>query len=106
MESKIHLPQAGDEAFAEAKDLCGQCKYFELSHGQAQMTAQQFVARLVQEQDWKVEHLCSPLNQLGICGAADAGTGGDQTITGTMHVGCDQFRPKNGGFSLRKAAEL
>ena len=106
MKSQIHLPTLGDASFLEVKNLCGACAYFERTHGQQQMEAQRFLERLVREQDWKVEHLCSPVNHLGICGAADAGTGGDQMITGAMHMGCDQFRPDNGRFSLRKAAKL
>jgi len=104
--SEIHLPTVEERRMAASGNVCGECKYFELAEGQKQMEAQRFVERLVREQEWKVEHLCSPTNALGLCGAADAGTGGDQTITGRMHMACDQFRQDQGSFSLRKAAKL
>lgn len=81
----------------ERFNTCGQCRYFERAHGQAEMKAQRFVERLVREEHWQTRHLVSPLNELGICGAHSAGTGGEeQCLTGTMHKACDQYRPNLG----------
>jgi hypothetical protein len=85
--------------------VCGGCKYFEHTHGQAEIQAQKFVERLVREENWQVKHLCSPVNQLGICGAHDSGAGGEQTLTGTMHKACDQYRPNHGRLSLVRRSE-
>jgi hypothetical protein len=86
----------------ETKETCGECRYFELAEGRRLMEAQRFVERLVQEEGWQVKHLCSPLNDLGICGAHSSGAaGGVESITGRMHKSCDQFR--RGDFvSLRR----
>lgn len=80
----------------QAHDVCGTCKYFEHGHGQHEIDKQQFIERLVKEDNWQVEHLCSPVNELGVCGAHDSGAGGDQMITGTIHKACDQYRPNKG----------
>ena len=91
------------EMLSEHYTTCGQCKYFEHRHGQAEMKAQKFVERLVREDNWQTKHLVSPLNELGICGAHSAGTGSeDQMLTGTMHKSCDQFRLRKGQLSTRR----
>ncbi len=91
------------EMMTETFRACGQCKYFEHSHGQSEIKAQRFVERLVREDHWQVRHLASPLNELGVCGAHSAGVGGEQQmITGTMHKACDQFRAKRGLVTLRR----
>lgn len=91
------------EMMTETFKACGECKYFEHTHGQSEMHAQKFVERLVREDNWQVRHLASPLNELGICGAHSSGTGNDeQVLTGTMHKACDQWRPKLGLISLRR----
>lgn len=86
----------------ETKETCGECRYFEVAEGKRLMDAQRFVERLVQEEGWQVKHLCSPLNDLGICGAHSSGVaGGVESLTGRMHKACDQFR--RGDFvSLRR----
>jgi len=89
------------EMLTETFTTCGQCRYFEHSHGQAQMKAQRFVERLVREENWQTRHLVSPLNELGLCGAHSSGNGAEeQCLTGTMHKSCDQFRPSRGKLSL------
>jgi hypothetical protein len=89
----------------ETYDTCGTCKYFELAQGQAQIKSQKLLQRLVREENWQVKHLCSPVNELGICGAHDSGRGGDQTLTGTMHRACDQYRPDRGKVSAARRGE-
>ncbi len=98
-----------DEMSAAERDMltttyntCGQCKFFELAEGQAQIVAQQFVERLVREENWQAKHLASPLNQLGMCGAYSSGSGGDQMLTGTMVKCCEQWREDKGLVSLRR----
>lgn len=104
-DSPVVAPDMSDAKLLEsAHNVCGTCKYFELIEGQKLMEAQKFVERLVREDKWRVHHLASPLNQLGICGAA-SNPGGDETITGKMTKACDQWRDAKGGFSLRKRLE-
>jgi hypothetical protein len=94
------------EMLTETYKTCGQCRYFEKAHGQAEMVRQRFVERLVREDNWQVRHLVSPLNELGVCGAHDSGKGGEQMLTGTMHKACDQWRPNAGKLSLvRKSTD-
>ncbi len=97
-ESLIVTP--GDRELAAIQlegKVCGGCKYFELDHGQKLMKDQRFLERLVHEEEWQVRHLCSPVNQLGVCGAHLGGSRSDDgMITGTLHKGCDQWRPENG----------
>jgi hypothetical protein len=81
--------------------VCGECSYLALAHGQKLMVAQKFVERLVREESWQVKHLASPLNDLGVCGAHTSGAAGEnETITGRMHMACDQFRPNKGLVSI------
>ncbi len=87
---------------SETYDTCGGCKYFEKAHGQEQIKAQRFLERLVREENWQVKHLCSPVNELGVCGAHDSGRGGEQMLTGAMHRACDQFRPDQGKLRVVK----
>ncbi len=86
----------------QAHNVCGTCKYFEHAHGQQQIKAQQFVERLVKEENWQTKHLVSPLNELGICGAHDSGSNAEQMITGTMHKACDQYGPSNNRLRVVK----
>ena len=90
----------------ETFDTCGTCKYFEHDHGQAQIASQRFIERLTREEDWQVKHLCSPVNELGVCGAHDSGRNSDQMITGTMHRACDQYRPDNGKISRARRGKF
>lgn len=94
------------EQVSERFDVCGECRYFELIHGQRLMKATRFVERLVREENWQTKHLCSPLNELGVCGAYSSGrSGSSEQITGKMHKACDQFRQSRGRFSLVKPRE-
>lgn len=87
----------------ETKNLCGECKHFELAEGQRLMEAQRFVERLVREQEWKLHHLCSPANQLGLCGQSTSGAPGENvTITGRITKACDHFKPNNGLISISR----
>lgn len=80
--------------------VCGQCKYFDHSEGQKRMIRERFAEQLVIEHGWKLHHLGSSIEQLGICGAYEAGetTSGTriQLITGPLHAGCDQYIPAAG----------
>lgn len=81
----------------ETNEVCGECEHFELAVGQKLMDATRFVERLVQEENWQVKHLASPLNDLGICGQYSSGAaGGNETITGRMHKACDAFKRSRG----------
>lgn len=91
---RIILP-GQDDLDAIGTNICGTCKYFSLAEGQKRMQAQRFVEVLVREHKWKLHHLCSPLNQLGLCGAHESGErGGESLITGSQHKACDHYRPK------------
>jgi hypothetical protein len=82
--------------------VCGECKHFELGHGQAAMAAQKFIPKLVREYEWKYEHFfLSPSNEMGLCGER-----GD-TLTGVMHAACPHFTPHNGKLKREaKTSEL
>jgi hypothetical protein len=81
---------------------CGECKHFELGHGQAQMAAQEFMPKLVRDYEWKLQHaFLSPSNEMGLCGNDDI------TLTGVLHAACEHFRPHNGKIKREaKASEL
>jgi hypothetical protein len=75
--------------------VCGNCKYFSLHEGQKQIETQRFIAQLVKEHKWKVKYLGAPPETLGDCGAHRSGSAGDDiTLTGPLHMACDQFREK------------
>lgn len=97
-ESTVITPGQEEMALVQLEGkTCGTCKYFSRAEGQRLMEAQRFVERLVREEKWKVHHLCSPLNHLGICGAHVSGSRGeDGYLTGMLHKGCDQWRPAHG----------
>lgn len=101
---KVISPGADELAAAMAAGtVCGECKYFSLAEGQTLMRAQRFVERLVKEHNWQTHHLCSPVNQLGLCGQTVSGQGGDDvTITGRLHKACDHFRPSNGLVTITR----
>lgn len=69
--------------------VCGDCKYFDLEKGREEMARQRFAERLVREEKWKMKHLGSPADALGLCGAS-----GGQMVTGFATKSCDQYRPK------------
>ena len=94
--SQVILPDQADvQQYAEPHRVCGRCKHFNRAEGQQRMKAQRFVEQLVREHRWKVSHLCSPLNQLGLCGQHESGAGGNEggMLTGSLHRACDAFRP-------------
>lgn len=83
--------------------VCGECRHFSRAEGQRLIESQKFVQQLVREHHWQTHHLCSPLNDLGICGQQVSGAPGENhTITGSMHKACDAFRPRNGLVSISR----
>lgn len=103
--SLIHRPDAKDmELVANGSgNVCGSCRYFSIAEGQSLMKAQRFIEVLVREHGWKPEYLCSPQNELGVCGATLSGAKSEAaTITGRMHKACDQFRPSKGLISITR----
>ena len=90
------------EMLATTYNTCGQCKYFEMAEGKAQIIAQRFLERLVLEDNWQIKHLAAPLNTLGMCGEHSSGAGGDQMLTGTMVKACDHYVPNRGLITLRR----
>lgn len=101
--SPVVAPGQDDIEMLAAQKVCGTCKYFEHARGQELMRAQQFVERLVREEKWKLHHLASPLNHLGVCGAHRSGAKGEQEmITGALHKACDQWRDSAGIVSISK----
>jgi hypothetical protein len=76
--------------------VCGECRYFNQSdRAQEVIYGQRFYERLVREEGWKLKHLCSPPQDLGLC---DAWHG--EMLTGRFHKACDQYRPANGLMRL------
>lgn len=98
----VTVSEADIRRYGSGGHTCGECKHFELGHGQAQMAAQQFMPKLVREYEWKLEHaFLSPSNEMGLCGNDDV------TLTGVMHAACPNFRAHNGKIRREaKASEL
>ena len=49
--------------------VCGECKYFDVENGRAEIIKQRFAERLVREQEWQMKHLGVPADSLALCGA-------------------------------------
>jgi hypothetical protein len=91
-----------ERRMATAQNICGNCRFFELQQGQEEMAQTRFLDQLVREHEWQVRHLASPVNQLGVCGAASAGTRGEsRMLTGFFNPECDQYRPARGLVKIR-----
>ncbi len=87
----------GERQMALSAHVCVECKYFEHRQGQEEIRVSKFLPQLTREHGWKLRHLASPVNQIGICGAHSAGTPGEsRTLTSAMAKSCDQFVPANG----------
>jgi len=72
---------------AEAK-VCGGCQHFRPDAFKSEAKRTQFFRELVQGYQWKLEHLCDPPNELGLCHMRDG------TICGPRTAACDQWAPK------------
>lgn len=98
----VTVTEADIRRYGSGGHTCGECKYFELGHGQAQIAQQQFMPKLVRDLEWKLDHaFLSPVNETGLCGNDDI------TLTGVMHAACPDFRPHNGKIKREvKASEL
>lgn len=98
----VTVSEADIRRYGSGGHTCGECKHFELGHGQAQMAAQKFMPKLVREYEWKLEHaFLSPSNEMGLCGNDDV------TLTGVLHAACEHFRAHNGKIKREvKASEL
>lgn len=96
----------GEREMLLAQNVCGECRHFDYTQGQAEMKAARFLDQLVREHKWQVRHLAAPANHMGFCGAHNSGARGEsRTITAMMNKACDQFRPKNGLVSLHRKGE-
>lgn len=71
--------------------VCGACKHFDLEAGQREIESQEFLDRLVEEQEWKLKHLGMPIESMGLCGAS-----GGEMLTGTACVACDHYTERSG----------
>lgn len=78
--------------YAMPQTTCGECKFGDFSDAaQRKIKAERFYERLVREEGWQLKHLCSSPKDLGLCGMSNG-----ETMTGRLHRGCDQFKPRNG----------
>lgn len=83
--------------------ICGNCRFFEPGHAQVEMVRTQFLPKLVQELEWKPEHIGAAItSEGGICGLT---SGHDKTITATFTVACDGWREDNGRIKRRASPE-
>lgn len=96
MRSMVLRPREEDVAlFGTEVKVCGDCKYFERGlTAKVEVQNQRFFERLVLEEGWKTQHLCSPPEDLGLCGA-----GNGEMMTGRMHKACDQYREARGRYA-------
>lgn len=97
-----------ERTIAMAQRVCGQCKHFDRATAQAEMQATRFLEQLTEEYEWQIRHLAAPANQLGFCGAYNAGTKGEQrTLTALLNNAdtCEAFRPHNGLVTLRRSRD-
>lgn len=79
--------------YAHGGNVCGECKYFEPGHAQAELARTKFVRSLVKDYDWNPEHAgmtAERAQEIGLC-AADG-----SMATSAMCAACDQFRPNQG----------
>jgi hypothetical protein len=81
--------------YADGK-ICGNCHYFSPEHGVGEMVRTQFMPKLVQELEWKPEHLGAAItSEGGLC--TDRG----DMLTATFTVACENWRESRG--KLRRA---
>jgi hypothetical protein len=86
--------------------ICGECKHFAHGEGQMRMEQQQLLQSIVRDYGWKLHHLGSAPQDLGLCGESASGenrtSGKGLTFTGRYcdARSCDAFRPANGRFTL------
>ncbi len=93
--SKLVMPGEDARRMMLTNNVCGTCKYFSLREGQRLIEATKFLGTLVRDHRWQTHHLGAPPETLGDCGAARSGSRGDDTtLTGPLHVACDQWRQK------------
>lgn len=92
-ESPIVTPNSNEAALYgdQRRVTCASCRHFRLQAGQKQMHEEQFLARLVAEEQWKVRHLGAPPSTFGLCGESD-GT----TLTSLHTKACDHYVPSRG----------
>jgi len=90
-QAQVIVPQGRElDLYADGSvKVCGNCKHFDLEKGRIEMIRQRFPERLVREQDWKLRHLGSKLDELGLCGMS-----GGSMVTSFVAKGCDQFKAK------------
>jgi len=85
------VTEADVRRFAANGRICGECRFFEPGHAQAELARQSFVPQLVRDYEWKIEHaFISPVNESGLCSQHDG------LLTGVLHAACDAFRENNG----------
>lgn len=76
------------EALEELR-VCGACRFFDHQGGREEIMRQRFLERLVREEEWKLEHLGAPPDDLGLCGQSNG-----EMVTSKMASAhnCDMFR--------------
>jgi len=71
------------------RNVCGECKYFDLEKGRVEIAKQRFLERVTRDEKWKLKHLGGPVDALGLCGAS-----GGEKATFYVSKSCDQYRPR------------
>ena len=92
-ESSVVTPNSQEAAlYGDARRVtCASCRHFQLQAGQETMKREQFLHRLVFEEQWKVRHLGAPPSTFGLCGES-----GGTTLTSIHTKACDHYTPARG----------
>lgn len=94
--------------FTQDTETCGMCKHFHQAEGQRRFGPMaETLKKVVREHGWKLYHLGSKPEDLGICGEAESGSNSKEVIgriTGKTHSiydrgkKCPGFTPRNGAI--------
>jgi len=88
--------------FSHGGQMCGECKFFERGHAQAEMARTNFVRTLVKDYEWNPNHAGltrETADEVGLC-AADG-----NMATAVFTPACDQFRHSKGRIKKEATRE-
>lgn len=77
--------QVATFALSQRRQICGQCKHFDLEKGREEILRQRLPERLTKEDEWNPDHLGAPLDTFGLC--AESG----DTLCSAMGEACDHY---------------
>lgn len=78
------------DQYGNVRTTCAMCRNFRYEAGQNAMQRENFLGRLVHEEQWKVGHLGAPPSTFGLCGLSN------DTLTSMHTKACEQYAPQRG----------